>query len=198
MSAGDISVQYTTKLLNFHFSMGMPPSQFLICGNLTSCPNLPLDKCLNGLDWDFMPGLFDHVDAIKATHIDLDITTGCWMNESYNIFNLDRVVSHNLVFVLFLTPNHEARIQLWNELLGDFVSSAIVMYKPTTQRTCSLHEAVNELCMLTQEKTLSLAFVSLWRQHPTFHIPWHQITLTMQSSQSTMSWLESSGQLWDS
>ena len=161
MFADDISVQYTTKLLDFHFSTGMPPSQFLTWGNLTSCPTLLLDKCLDGLDWDSMPSLFDRVDAIKATHIDLDIATVQWMNESYDVFNPDGVVSHNLVLVLFLTPNHEAWIESLNELLGDFVISAVVMYKQTAQRTCSLRKAVNKLCVLAQEKTPSLAFVSL-------------------------------------
>ena len=103
--------------------------------------------------------------------MDLDIVTGQWMNESFDIFNLDGVVSHNLVLVLFLTPNHEAHIESLNEVLGDYVFSAVVMYKPMAQCSCSLCGTVNDLCVFAQEKTLALAFVSLSEEASYFPYP---------------------------
>ena len=107
MSTEELAAQYVEKLLDFHLSNGTAPSQYLIWGNLTKCPALLMDSRLNGLDWDTIPGLFDHIDAVKATLIDLEIITGQWVQESFNIFNLDGIVSHNLALVLFLTPNHQ-------------------------------------------------------------------------------------------
>ena len=105
-----------------------------------------MDSLLNGLDWDTIPGLFDHLDTVKATHINLDIVTSQWMHESFDIFNLDRVISHNFVLVLFLTPNHQACVESSNEVLRDYVFLAVVMYKLMAQHTCPLHSAVNDLC----------------------------------------------------
>ena len=73
MSTEQTAAQYVEKLLDFHLSNRIPPSQFLTWGNLMKCPSLLMDKCLSSLDWDTIPGLFDHVNAIKATHIDFDI-----------------------------------------------------------------------------------------------------------------------------
>ena len=171
MSTEYITAQYIEKLLDFHLSTGMPPSQFLTWGNLTKCPTLLMDKCLDGLDWDTIPGLFDRVNGIKTTPIDLDIVTGRWMNESFDVFNPDAVVSHNLVLVLFLMPNHEAHIESSNEILGDYVFSVVVMYKPMAQCTCSLRVTANDLCVLAQEKTLALAFVSLLEAASYFPYP---------------------------
>ena len=171
MSTEDITAQYIERLLDFHLSTGTPPSQFLTLGNLTKCPTLLIDKRLDSLDWDTMPGLFDHLDTVKTTHIDLDIVTSQWMNESFDVFNLDGVVSHNLVLVLFLTPNHEARIESSNEVLGDYVFSAVVMYKLMAQCTCSLCSTVNDLCVFAQEKTPALAFISLSEEASYFPFP---------------------------
>ena len=82
MSAEETAAQYIEKLLDFHISTRTPPSQFLTWGNLTQCPALLMDNRLDGLDWDTIPGLFDHLNTIKATHIDLDIVTDWWMHES--------------------------------------------------------------------------------------------------------------------
>ena len=161
MSAEEITAQYVDRLLDFHLSNGTPPSQFLTWGNVTKCPTLLMDKHLDGLDWDAIPGLFDHVDAIKATHIDLDIVTGQWMNKSFDIFNPDDVISHKLALVLFLTPNHQLHIESSNKVLGDYIFSAVVMYKPMAQHTYPLHSAVNDLFELTRNKTPALALISL-------------------------------------
>ena len=120
-----------------------------------------MDSRLNGLDWDTIPGLFDHLDAIKATLINLEIVMGRWVQESFDVFNPDGIISHNLVLVLFLTPNHQSRVESSNEVLGDYLFLAVVMYKPMAQRTCPLHNTVNNLCECAWDKTLSLAFVSL-------------------------------------
>ena len=105
MSTEEVETQYANRLLDFHLTHGTPPSQFLTWENLMKCPSLLMDSCLDGLDWDTIPGLFDHLDAIKMTHIDLDIATIWWIGEPYNIFNPDHTVSYNLVLALFLTPN---------------------------------------------------------------------------------------------
>ena len=80
MSAEEITEQYIEKLLDVHLSTGTAPSQFLTWGNMTKCPTLLIDSCLNGLDWDTIPGLFDCLNTIKATLINLDIVTGFWMH----------------------------------------------------------------------------------------------------------------------
>ena len=146
MSTEELTVQYVDKLLDFHIPNQRAPSQYLTWGNLTKCPALLMDSHLNGLDWDTIPGLFDCLDAVKATRIDLEIVTGQWVHESFDVFNSDGVISHNLVVVLFLTPNRQTRVDSSNKVLGDYVFSAVVMYKLTAQRTCPLRNAVNNLC----------------------------------------------------
>ena len=113
--------QYVDKFLDFHIPNQMAPSQYLTWGNLTKCPALLMNSHLDGLDWDTIPGLFNHLDAVKVTLIDLEIVTGWWVHESFDIFNLDGDVSHNLVLVLFLTPNHQTHVESSNEVLGDYV-----------------------------------------------------------------------------
>ena len=108
MSAEETAVQYIEKLLDFHISTSTPPSQFLTWGNLVQCPALLMNSRLNDLDWDTIPGLFDRLDAVKATHMDLDFVSGQWIHESYDVFNLDGAASHNLALIFFLTPNHQA------------------------------------------------------------------------------------------
>ena len=78
-----------------------------------------MDSCLDGLDWDTIPGLFDCLDAIKMMHIDLDIATSQWIDESYDIFNPDDAVSYNLVLALFLTPNAQPWVELMNSVIGN-------------------------------------------------------------------------------
>ena len=137
MSLEEIEKDYVDRLLDFHLSNRTPPSQFLTWENLTKCPTLLIDKRLDGLDWDTIPGLFDHVNAIKATHIDLDIATGQWMTESYDVFNPDGVVSQNLTLALFLMPNNQLRVEPLNDVIRDNVFSAVVIYKLTVQNTGS-------------------------------------------------------------
>ena len=120
-----------------------------------------MDNRLDGLDWDTIPGLFDHLNIIKATLINLEIITGLWVHESFNIFNPDGIISHNLVLVMFLMPNHQTCVKLLNEVLGDYVFSAVVMHKPMAQHTCPLCNAVNNLCECAWDKTPSLVFISL-------------------------------------
>ena len=79
MSLEETTRQCVDNLLDFHISMGMDPSQFLTWGNLTGYPTLLMDRRLDGLDWDTIPGFFDRVDAVKTTLIDLDIATIRWM-----------------------------------------------------------------------------------------------------------------------
>ena len=135
MSIEELAAQYVDKLLDFHIPNQTAPSQYLTLGNLTKCPALLMDSHLNGLDWDTIPGLLDCVNAIKATVIDLEIVTGRWVHESFNIFNPDGDISHNLALVLFLTPNHQTRVESSNEVLEDHVFSVVVMYKPMAQHT---------------------------------------------------------------
>ena len=161
MSTEEFAAQYMYKLLDFHIPNQTAPIQYLTWGNLTKCPALLMDSRLDGLDWDTIPGLFNHLDAVKATLIDLEIVTGQWVQESFDIFNPDRDVSHNLALVLFLTPNHQSHVKSSNEVLGDYVFSAVVMYKPMAQHTCPLRNAVNDLCECARDKKPSLAFVSL-------------------------------------
>ena len=163
----------------------MPPSQFITFGSLTGCPTLLMDRHLDGLDWDTIPGLFNRVDAFKTTLINLDIATVRWMQESFDLFNPDGEVSHNSALVLFLMPNHQARVTSSNDLLGDYVFLAVVMYKPMAQSTCPLPNAVNNLCELTQNKIPTLAFVSLSEAASYFPypIPWRRIKSTTPSSQ---------------
>ena len=97
-----------------------------------------MDSCLDDLDWDTIPGLFDHLDTVKMMHIDLDIATSQWIEESYDVFNPNDIVCHNLVLALFLTPNTQPRVELTNSIIGNYVFSMVVMYKPMAQDTCSL------------------------------------------------------------
>ena len=97
MSTEEVEAQYVDRLLDFHLTHGTPPGQFLTWENLTKCPSLLMDPHLDGLDWDTIPGLFDHLDTVKVTHIDLDIATGRWIDELYDIFNPDDIISHNLL-----------------------------------------------------------------------------------------------------
>ena len=75
MSSEEMEVQYADKLLDFHLSHGTPASQFLTWGNLTKSLSLLTDTHLNGLDWDTIPSLFDRLDDVKTTHIDLEIAS---------------------------------------------------------------------------------------------------------------------------
>ena len=52
------------------------------------CPSLLMDTCLDGLDWDTIPGFFNCQDAI----------------------NSNDVISHNLVLALFLTLNTQRQL----------------------------------------------------------------------------------------
>ena len=70
MSTEELTVQYADSLLDFHITNQTAPSQYLTWGNLTKCPALLMDNCLDDLDWDTIPGLFDCLDIIKATLID--------------------------------------------------------------------------------------------------------------------------------
>ena len=99
MSTEDIAAQYADRLLDFHLTHGTTPSQFLTWGNLTKCPSSLMDACLDGLDLDTISSLFDCLDAVKMMHIDLDIATNQWIDESYDIFNRDDNVSHNISIV---------------------------------------------------------------------------------------------------
>ena len=62
MSSEEMEVQYADKLLDFHVSHGTPASLFLTWGNLMKSLPLLTDTHLNGLDWDTIPGLFDHLE----------------------------------------------------------------------------------------------------------------------------------------
>ena len=42
---------------------------------------------------------------------------GQWVQESFDIFNPDGDVSHNLALVLFLMPNHQTRVESSNKVL---------------------------------------------------------------------------------
>ena len=138
------------NMLDFHLTHGTPASQFLMWENLTKCPSLLMDSHLDGLDYNTIPGLFDHLDTIKATHINLDIATNRWIEESYDVFNPDDTVSHNLVLALFLTANAQHRVELSNSVRGNYVFSAVVMYKPMAQNMCCLQDAISQLCELTR------------------------------------------------
>ena len=142
-------------------SHGTPASQFLTWENLTKSPSLLTDTHLDGLDWDTIPGLFDHLDEVKTTHIDLEIASSRWLEESFDVFNLDDDASHNLPLALFLMPNAQPWVELSNDINGDYVFSALVMYKPTAQSTYSLWDAISKLWEFARDKTLAVALVSL-------------------------------------
>ena len=161
MSAEEVEMQYADRLLDFHLTHGTPPSQFLTWETLMKCPSLLMDSCLNDLDWDTIPGLFNHLDTVKMMHINLDIATSWWINESYGVFNPDDIVNHNLVLVLFLTPNAQPWVEPSNSVIGNYVFSAVVMYKLTAQNMCCLRDAISELCELTRQNTPAIALVSL-------------------------------------
>ena len=93
------------------------------------------------------------------------------MHKPFDVFNPDGIISHNLALVLFLTPNHQACVESSNEVLGDYVFSAVVMYKLTVQHTCPLCSAVNDLCECAQNKTPSLVFVGLSESASYFPYP---------------------------
>ena len=120
-----------------------------------------MDSHLDSLDLGYHSRPFDCLNIVKATLIDLEIVTGRWVHESFDVFNQDRIFSHNLALVLFLMPKHQTCIESSNEVLGDNVFSAVVMYKPMAQHTCPLGNAVNNLCECTWDKMPSLVFVSL-------------------------------------
>ena len=82
MSSEEIEAQYANKLLDLHLSHGTPASHFLTWGNLMKSLSLVTDTCLNGLDWDTIPSLFDRLDEVKTTHIDLDIASSRWFEKS--------------------------------------------------------------------------------------------------------------------
>ena len=161
MSTEEIEAQYADRLLDFHLTHSTPPSQFLTWENLTKCPSLLMDIRLDGLDWDTISGLFDCLDTIKTMHIDLNIATSQWMNESYDICNPDDTISHNLVLALLLTSNAQPRVEPMNNVIGNCVFSAVVMYKPTAQNMCSLQDAVSELCEFARKDTPAITLVSL-------------------------------------
>ena len=48
-----------------------------------------------------------------------------------------------------------------NNIIGDYVFSAVVMYKPMAQSTFSLWEAINKLCEFIKNRTPAVALVSL-------------------------------------
>ena len=95
MSTEELAAQYIDKLLDFHIPNQTAPSQYLRWGNLKKCSALLMDSHLDSLDWDTIPGLFDHLDVVKATLIDLEIVTGRWVHQSFDIFNPDGIISHN-------------------------------------------------------------------------------------------------------
>ena len=80
---------------------------------------------------------------------------------SFDIFNLDGIISYNLALVLFLTQDHQACVESLNEVFRDYVFSAVVMYKPMAQHMCPLSSAVNDLCEFARNKTPALALISL-------------------------------------
>ena len=161
MSTEEIEAQYADKLVDFHTSHGTPPSQFLTWGNLTKCPSLLMDTRLNSLDWDTIPGLFDHLDDVKMTHIDLEIASSRWLEESFNVFNLDDDTSHNLVLALFLMLNTQPRVEPLNNIIRDYIFSTVVMYKLMAQSTCSLQDTISKLCEFAKNRTPAITLVSL-------------------------------------
>ena len=109
------------------------------------------------LDWDTMPGLFDHLDTVKATLIDLEIITGQVGTTNLSTSSIwMELLATILALVLFLTPNHQTCIESTNEVLGDYVFLVVVMYKPMAQCTCPLcSNAVNDLCEFAQDQDAS-------------------------------------------
>ena len=130
-------------------------------GEIWWSPSLLTDTCLDGLDWDTIPGLFDHLDEVKMTHIDFEIASSRWLEESFDIFNLDDDASHNLAVALFLTPNTQPWVELSNDVIRNFIFSAVVMYKPMAQSTCSLWDTISKLCEFARDKTPAIALISL-------------------------------------
>ena len=92
------------------------------------------------------------------------------------VHNPDRVVSHNLMLALFLTPNAEPRVKPMNDIIRDYVFSAMVVYKLTVQSMCSLHSTVNKLGKYARKKTPAIAVVSLLEAAASiiFPIPYHR------------------------
>ena len=143
-----------------------PPSQFLTWENLTKCPSILMDTHLDGLDWDTVPGLFDHQDAVKMMHIDLDIATSWWIEESYDVFNPDDIISHNLVLALFLTPNTQPQVELTNSIIGNYIFSGVVMYKLTVQDMCVLYEVQLANYASTLRRRYQPSLLSVYLRQP--------------------------------
>ena len=83
------------------------------------------------------------------------------MKESFDIFNPDDNASHNLALALFLMPNAQPWVEPSNNVIRDYVFSAVVMYKPMAQNTCSLWDAVSKLYEFVRDKTPAVALISL-------------------------------------
>ena len=139
-------------------------------------PALLSDKHLNGIDWDTIPGLFDWVENMWATHVDVRTAVNSWAKNS-NIYTFcpDGEVIHNLALALFLMPNAEPSIIPENSILKDAVFSAVIVFKPMTQNTCSIATAVDRLVEYHEKDTPALALVSLSEKSSYFPYPVRQI-----------------------
>ena len=127
---------------------------------------------LEGLDWDTITGLFIRVGSVKMTHVDTPTVTGTWAaHEEYDPFCPNKEVIHNQVLALFLLPNTEPSVEPAHPNLKNYVFSAVVVFKPTTQNTCNVVTGVTRLVELYDKGVPGMALVNLSEKADHFPYP---------------------------
>ena len=162
MSKDELEEEYIRRFFTYHTTTNSPPTAYLTWKACQHTPALMTNECLADLDWDTITGLFDRVRTMKTMHVDTPTVTCSWAARAdYDPFCPGGNILHNRALALFLSPNMNQLVETDHPELRNFVFSAVVVFKPVSQNTCSLITGVNRLLDFFDKGEPSMALVSL-------------------------------------